>query len=403
MLINLNEFLLSISKALDYAEKEFMNVSTNHSKRCAYIAVTIGKEMGMSNFELYDLCSYALMHDSGITETFLNQDWFSTGSKEILYLTEALKEHCTIGEKYINTFPSLTKNKNIILYHHEHYDGSGFFGVKGDDIPLMSQLIAIADELDMNFDLTMMTDTEKNELLKFVKKNCGILFSPEIVNTFLKISNRVSFWSGLQDEYIMETIQGNINEIFIDIDAEGMLSMTAIFSRIVDAKSKFTAKHSSSLTEKAEIIADYLGFDDHRTLFLMIASNLHDIGKLAVPRHILEKSSSLNPDEFSIIKEHVRVTDSLLKNIQGFETIHRWAASHHERIDGSGYPYGLTNEQLDYESQLLGALDMYQALTEERPYREGLLHDEAMGIMNKQALKGIFDLHLVSTIDIAFR
>ncbi len=402
LLIDLHSFLMSVSKALDYAEEEVVNITVNHSKRCAYIALMLSKELNLHPHEQYDACSYALLHDCGITETFLNQDSFTSGHHKNLSLMENIKDHCTIGEQYIASFPFLGNSNNIIKFHHEYYDGSGFFGLKGDDIPLIAQFISFADTLDMSFDLSDITSESKNDIYDFIKDNNGILFNPTIVQAFFNLSEDPQFWNNLRDDCIVDAINTHIPHTTIEMDSQDLLNISTIFSRIVNSKSRFTAEHSSNLAEKAMQISSCIGFDQEKAHLLTTAANLHDIGKLGVPRKLLEKNGTLDEEEFSIVREHALMTDLILRDIKGFETIRLWAAAHHERLDGSGYPFGLTKNEITFEMHLLAALEMYQALTEERPYRNGLLHDDAITLMYEQVAKGHFEQNMVQMIDKAF-
>ena len=146
-------------------------------------------------------------------------------------------------------------------------------------------------------------------------------------------------------------------------------------------------------------MADFYGKDEEEKIKLMIASDLHDIGKLAVPNSILESNNKLAEEEFEIIKEHAYYTRLTLENIKGFEDITEWASNHHEKLDGSGYPYGKSGEELDFNSRLIASLDIYQALTEERPYREALSHKTAIEIMKDMCCSGFIDLQIVEDID----
>lgn len=91
-----------------------------------------------------------------------------------------------------------------------------------------------------------------------------------------------------------------------------------------------------------------------------------------------------------------------LSKISGFKEITEWAANHHEKLNGKGYPYGLTAKDLDFNSRLLGCLDIYQALTEERPYRSGMGHCEVMPILYNMANEGFIDKVIVADIDKVF-
>jgi len=112
-----------------------------------------------------------------------------------------------------------------------------------------------------------------------------------------------------------------------------------------------------------------------------IAARLHDIGKLTISNTILNKPGALTFEELDLIQKHTYYTLISLSQITGFEDITEWASNHHEKLDGSGYPYGLNAKELDFNSRLMACLDIYQALTGTRPYRPSLTHQQASKII----------------------
>ncbi|MCL2609454.1 MAG: HD domain-containing protein, partial [Treponema sp.] len=155
------------------------------------------------------------------------------------------------------------------------------------------------------------------------------------------------------------------------------------------------------VASKAWFMADYYGYDREQRARLYLAASLHDIGKLAIPTAILEKPGKLTDEEFSLMKKHVRQTWDLLKDIEGFDRIAAWAAGHHEKLDGSGYPHGKTAEELDFNCRLLACIDIYQAVSEERPYHLRRNHEETMRLMNGIARGGKVDAEIVRALDVA--
>ena len=183
---------------------------------------------------------------------------------------------------------------------------------------------------------------------------------------------------------------------------DDLIWITEIMSDIIDAKSRFTWRHSKGLAEKAGTMAGFYEYDSVQHTKLVIAANLHDLGKLLIPNRILEANRALTEDEFALIQSHTYYTRQVLSQIDGFEDITEWASNHHEKLDGSGYPYGKTAAQLDFNSRLMGCLDIYQALTEDRPYREGMPHAKAVGIMRDLAVSGRIDANIVRDVQSVF-
>src|SRR5690606_22787980 len=115
---------------------------------------------------------------------------------------------------------------------------------------------------------------------------------------------------------------------------------------------------------------------------------LHDIGKLVVPLSILEKPGKLSQQELQVIKSHPYYTKLILKQIKGIEDIAEWAGNHHEKLNGKGYPEKLMGSNITKEDQIIAIADIYQALTEDRPYREGMDSQTAIEIMMDMADRG---------------
>lgn len=196
---NLNEFLGAVANTLDTIEIEIFGMATNHSKRIAYISIKTANELQLTSQEIFDLASLAIMHDNGACMKILHDNLKGT-MKEKINLLESRKEHCIIGEENLQNFPFLTNPRNIIKYHHEKYDGSGFFGLSKDEIPLLAQVIALSDTLDLTFDLRNILN--KGIVAAFVYEHLGTFFSPELSEVFLKISGQDEFWEALSDKNI---------------------------------------------------------------------------------------------------------------------------------------------------------------------------------------------------------
>jgi len=401
MLFNLNEFLMAISFTLDFVEIDILGVTSNHGKRTAYISLRIAEELGFNREELHDVVALAILHDNGVSEKSLHDRVLVDDSVDVKSV-ERIKEHCTIGEENVEKYPFLTKVKDVIKYHHENYDGTGYFNVKGEEIPLMAQIIHIADFIEVNFKLVNSEDNVQNKLLKFINGQSNKMFSYKIVNALNNVAEDKAFWNNLKDEYINEALKKDTPQFSMEISFEKIKEITGVFSKIIDSKSKFTQRHSRDLSKKAEIMADYYKMDVNEKMKLIIAADLHDIGKLAIPNKILDSPNKLTNDEFNVIKKHTYYTRLALQEIKGFEDITEWASNHHEKLNGKGYPYGKTAEELDFNSRLMACLDIYEALTEEWPYRVGLSHKEAMDILNKMKDNGFIDAEITKDVDYVF-
>ncbi len=400
MIIETNQLLYAISLALDAVEQQLLGAAGNHSKRAAYIAMNIGGRMGLTETELLDLAACTVLHDNALTEyiTVERRKGNNVIPKEV---KDNLEFHCERGEINAEGFPFKGNVKGVIKYHHENYDGSGYFGLKGEEIPFMSRIIRISDNIDASFFLGRINEAKLKSIKHHVLTNSGVIYDPEIAKIFLELLN-TDMPEQLKSENISKALENFTVKAPVDFTYEEITEIAQIFSRIIDFKSPFTLRHSAGIAEKASKLAEFYNLDYDTCAKLRIAAFLHDIGKLTVPNEYLEKPGPLTDEEFKSVKRHVYYTHEILSKISSFKEIAEWASNHHERLNGKGYFQGHDESQLDFCSRLLACVDIYQALIEDRPYRSGMSHEKAMTILKELSHKGEIDSMVVRDIEQVF-
>jgi putative nucleotidyltransferase with HDIG domain len=159
----------------------------------------------------------------------------------------------------------------------------------------------------------------------------------------------------------------------------------ALTQRLAD-KDESTEEHTRRVALRAVQVGEELGLAPGRLRSLAIGGLLHDIGKLSVPERILQKAAALEEDEFSVIKRHPEWGIKLLRELGGFATaVHELVHSHHERLDGQGYPRGLRDCDLGLDTRILTVCDVYDALVSPRVYRGAWTHEAALGLLRDEA------------------
>lgn len=391
MRITLNDLLFSLSRALDYVEAELLGITTNHGKRTAYTSMRLYRALGRSEPEVFDLASCGVLHDNALTNYMLQA---GPGSLSRL---ENLAIHCPLGEANASTFPFLGDVSGAILHHHENWNGRGYHKLAGDDIPLSATVIRLADNMDLALRMGDGRPDLPEKIRAHASKFSGTLYSPRVVEALLDIINQ-DFVETLSNENIDAVLARTVPPVGRDLTTKQILDVCRIFAIIIDAKSPFTKNHSQGIAQKARRMGEVYGFDETRCDKLEIAGSIHDLGKLSTPLNILEKPGSLDRDEFVIMKHHVTVSWEILKDIVGLEEVTAWAVNHHEKLDGSGYPFGLAADDLSFESRLMTCCDIFQALTEDRPYRPGLDRAQVSKLMREMASKGFIDGDILETM-----
>jgi len=156
-------------------------------------------------------------------------------------------------------------------------------------------------------------------------------------------------------------------------------------ARTVDTKSSWTAGHSERVTDMALEIGAELGLTPEKLDNLHRAALLHDIGKIGVPVAVLDKPGKLDDEEYRIIKMHPQIGAKILEPIIAYKEIIPIVLQHHERYDGKGYPAGLSGDAIDMGARILAVADVFDALTSDRPYREGWALERVIDLITQEA------------------
>jgi len=153
-------------------------------------------------------------------------------------------------------------------------------------------------------------------------------------------------------------------------------------------------RHSERVTRFAELIGRGLNLSDDQMRVLTVSAILHDIGKIAVPEQILDKPGKLTDEEFAVVKKHPQAGADIISSIPSYEKILPGILHHHERWDGAGYPQGLQEKDIPLFARIICIADVYDALTEDRPYRQAWSREQVRKFFEEQRGR-MFDPELV--------
>ena len=212
----------------------------------------------------------------------------------------------------------------------------------------------------------------------------GNWFDPALVAVFEAVSADPAFWQQLSRDDLAEVVLAmEPGQHAALVDDDYLDDIAAAFGKVVDAKSPYTSGHCERVTLFVDMIAEVLEFDgDHRRK-LRRAALLHDIGKLGVSNSVLDKPGKLDDTEWLQMKQHAVFSEQILSRISAFADIARIGGSHHERLDGKGYPRGLQGAEIDFDTRIVTTADIFDALTADRPYRAAMPVSKAIGIMRE--------------------
>jgi HD-GYP domain-containing protein (c-di-GMP phosphodiesterase class II) len=412
------EIVSALSHALDMTEGQV----DGHGVRCAFIGWSIGRQLNLSDEELGDLYYTLLLKDIGcsstaarVCELYMTDDLsFKKGLRNLddglpqimkflvsrtgpdagladrfRTLVKIFKEGGTIARELVDT--RCQRGANIvrrmrfpesvaqgILDLDEHWDGGGRpMGIAGKDIHMFARIALLAQVIDI-----FHSSGGRDAAIKEVKNRSGRWFDPALVKAFEFLAQDAAFWQTL----LMPDLQDYVVSLAPDRDGEPvdddyLDEIAAAFAEVVDSKSPYTAGHSDRVTLFTDMIAEELGLTEDRRRFLKRAALLHDLGKLGVSNQILDKPAKLDEDEWKSMRQHPAQSYLILSRIKAFKELAQIAGDHHERLDGKGYPRGVSGDQIALESRIITVADIFDALTADRPYRSAMPASKAFEIM----------------------
>ena len=399
------DLIFILSDAIDAVEKQVTGAASEHGKRVAYYCERLTKDMGLTNDEKSDLVTCAILHDNALAESLREDAVFAevyNGNPVDDRTAELIQPtHVVYSEQNASVLPFHTDVRYAILYHHENADGTGPFRKTEKETSLYSELIHLGDFIDIRFNFLTMDQRGFDDMQTFVAEQAGKLFSHRTAK-LLKEELSFADVQKLQKDGVIQCLKDNVPVVTGEYRDDEIRNIAMFFSNIVDYKSSFTKDHSMGVANKAMVMAKHYQWDEDKCIRYYFAGALHDIGKLIVPNTILQKPAKLTPEEFNRMKDHAAASYEMLGRIPDFEDIAEWAGNHHEKLDGSGYSRGLKADALSFEDRLMACLDIYQALTEERPYKKKFSYSQSIDIMRSMAESGKIDAGIVEDIATAF-
>ncbi len=386
--ISLFDMVNALSTALDIINPAL----DSHQKRTCFIAASIARAADMRGEEYDDLFSAAILHDIGAIAL-----WERLKLLEFEDVSPHL--HSRLGALLLERFEPFRRFSPIVRCHHVHWEHGNNQMFDDQPVPLASHLVYLADRIEVLAQNSDNIIADATMIRERVASLSGEHFHPRFVDTFLEISVRESFWLDLvshkMDDLLMEMAPFKT----VSLNLDELARLARFYSLVIDSRSRFTATHSAGVATCGEVLARSCGMSALDTMKVRIAGYLHDLGKLGISNELIEKPGRLDDSELSKMKTHSYMTFEILSRIQGLEDIASWAASHHERLDGSGYPFHKHGDEIPLGARVLCVADVYTALTEDRPYRAGMGTTQAMAIIHDQVASGKLDADVVRVLD----
>jgi HD-GYP domain-containing protein (c-di-GMP phosphodiesterase class II) len=420
--LKLSELIGSFSYALDITEGQ----PPGHCLRVCWIGMHIGRQAGLSEPQLWELYYTLLLKDLGcssnaarICELYLTDDlnfksdWMLVGDSLPQVLGFVLKHtglKAGLAERFRKVMTILREGPNYaqelvatrcqrgaeiarllrfpqgvadgIYSLDEHFNGGGKPAqLVGEAIPIYSRIALMAQVIDV-----FHTAIGRAAALKEVRARSGQWFDPRLVGAFEAVAPNDGFWAvlaGDQVERAVADIQPFGHGQESPLDDDYLDDIAAAFGQVVDAKSPYTSGHSARVALYTDMIGESLGLSEARRRWLKRGALLHDVGKLGVSNSVLDKAGALDRAEWDAVKQHAAFTETILGRIGAFRELAAIAGAHHERLDGTGYPRGLSADDIRIETRIITTADIFDAITAERPYRGAIPIPQALEMMRK--------------------
>jgi HD-GYP domain-containing protein (c-di-GMP phosphodiesterase class II) len=414
-----SEVLAALSRALDLTEGQPLG----HSVRACVIGMRLGESIGLSEEELAALYYALLLKDAGCSSNAARmaalygsddqaikprlktvdwddrvktafETWRNTGLNASLWsrmnyflgiarqenvAKEIIAARCERGADIARRLGFPESTVHAIHSLDEHWNGKGYpDGKRGDEIPLLSRILNVAQTIEV-----FLARDGLDVAIDVLRERRGRWFEPRLVDEVLSWNRDSNWWRSINAPNAEENVRAlEPVKHARTLDERGLDEVAQAFADIIDAKSPFTYRHSSNVAMYACAIGQVTGFDRDMMRRTHRAGLLHDIGKVGVSNRILDKKGPLDAAERSAMQLHPKYTLEILSRVNAFAGFAHQAALHHEKLDGSGYPWGVAGEVLDQMARVLAVADVYEALTADRPYRIGMEPEAAFEILN---------------------
>lgn len=345
-----------------------------HGEKVAYIMYKLLKcHGGYSDEEILRLTTLAVFHDIGV---------YKVEERDHIVDIELQipMNHSVYGYLFIKYFSPLSDLADIVLGHHLYpKDFSDSAEVK---IPKEALILNLADSiavLQLHFnriDPMWILNRSSDELLEEHKE------------LFKKACDEYDLLEKIEDDTYLRELYEFLEKR--ELSREEIISYIRMLNYTIDFRSEATLLHTITVEEISWQISKMMGLDDDQCTLIKIASMLHDIGKLSIPVNILEKQGRLTQEEFEVIKSHAIVGYNILSNM-GIDDIRDVATLHHEKLNGTGYPFGLKANQISKKARIVAVADVLSALIGKRSYKDGFSKDKVLSILLDMVSKDEID------------
>ena len=275
---------------------------------------------------------------------------------------------------------------------YEQWDGRGWPGdLEGDGVPLAARLAQLAEYVEVAHRVGGV-----EAAMELARKRGGKQFDPELAKLISAEGDMLL--ADLDDVGTWDAVIDAEPALAVVLSAGRFDAALEAIAGFADLKSPYTLGHARAVADLAAEAGVQLGLPEHQVRTLRRAGLVHDIGKLGISNSIWDKRGPLGAGEWERVRLHPYLTERMLHQSEALAPLGAIAVQHRERLDGSGYPRGLSGGAISQPARILGAADAYQAMRELRPHRPERSAEEAAAELRADVKRGLFDAESVEAV-----
>ncbi len=366
----INNVFNMMRRALNTLDYQLMD----HGERVAYLLLNMYEADGdCTDEQLVKICHLGIFHDIGAYQTEMLDSLVSSSSAFNFEVANTLS-HSVYGYMFLKRLEFFDEYADAVLFHHFSYD-------KLSASDCMNKKLAarmfIADRLD----IMILKGYAKtiDDVFNFLKNP---VFCKEEAEHLINVERSNSAISEMLNGRYLEKVLSFLNGT--NLHEDHVRSLLLMLPGAIDFRSEHTVTHTAATVEISLALAELFKLSEDEVESIRLGSMLHDIGKISVSPMILEKTSALSANEFKIMKDHVLLSEHILRDCVSDEVL-QIAIRHHEKLDGTGYPKGLKDEELSLAERIVAVADILSALMGRRSYKEPFPKEKVVGIIEDMA------------------
>lgn len=359
--INSSQIIKVLSKTLKVMDKRLME----HGERVTYIVYQIYKQGKLEKeFDWKKLFLLSSFHDIGAYKT-------EEIDKMLQFETVNMKNHAAYGYCFLKNMSPLGDYAQAILYHHTPYEQLTEIDEKYKEY---ASIIFFADRVD-----TLIQNRKNLTPQQYYDALNNGMFSKRYLDIFKQINKNNEIRDDILTGKFMPCVEGIVySDHFISQEEALEYLKKLVYS--IDFRSEYTVTHTINTIAISIYIGRKMKLCESDLDKLYLGALLHDLGKICIPLEILESPNKLTDSEMSVMRTHVEKTQEIIEGLVSDE-ICKIAVRHHEKLDGSGYPYGLKENQLSVMERIIAVADIMSALTSTRSYKRAFPREKTISII----------------------